>query len=373
MPYALQDKTVKRVVAIATEANNGKGPIPNYVPSLDLNAMLAEERTKAEQRIDTVVALDAMRFEAAGPTEIAMVSGDYEAFAKPRLLTATAEYHIATKTGVPAPFFRKCSSSLKLAILAEHGDNLRGKRTRTVDGEKVEVEKEALVRIDYDGRVRALLSPGYGITDNADILASTIQLMAQDKGASAAYLTMGDTFMHGRILFPSAEQTLGKGDRLVPGVQLRNSEVGLSSVSWAVALFRVSCWNGIIMPAGGDEINAAMAMNLRHTGKASAAIFARLDKAMAEIIANAPALAGRVTKATSFPVADGEEYIRNAAGRYGIPKNVIPEILVAATESKASTAWDYINAITATAQGRALDQRVAIERAAGKMLAGLKN
>jgi hypothetical protein len=355
--FALQDKTVKRVVAIATEANNGKGPIPNYVPSLDLNVLLAEERERAAARIDRIVNLDNVRFEASSDSDIALV-GDLEELTEPRKLTLTAENHVATRAGVPSSFFRKCSSDLKLRIIAEHGSNLKG--------------KDALVRIDHKGEVRALLSSGYGITDNATILDATIALMAQRNGATAAYLNMSDSLMHGRVLFPNEEQVLGNGDRLIPGVQVRNSEVGYSSFAWELALFRVSCWNGIIFPAGG-EISEAAALKLRHTGKASAAVFARLDEAMAEIIASAPKLGSRVTKATSFPVADGEEYVRNAAGRYGIPKFAIPAILEAALESQAATAWDYINAITAVAQGQGLDQRIAIERAAGKMLAGLRN
>jgi hypothetical protein len=365
--YALQDQTVRKVVAIATEENGGKGPIPNYVPSLDLNEILATERERAAKRVDGIFELGGLRFVEAGPKDIAL-TGDYDALRQPKTLNATAEYHVAQKVGVPAPFFSKCSSDLKLRILAEHGKNLEGKRvTKTIDGEKVEVEKAALIRIDHDGRVRAMLSPSYTISDNLPLIEASIKLL-NTGGATAAYLNIGDNLMNGRLLFPSKEQTLGNGDRLVPGVQIRNSEVGLSSYAWETALFRVQCWNGLISADGSMG-----GILLRHTGKANQDLFSRLDEAMNSIIAAQPRLMQRVSRATEIVVDDGEEFIRNGVSRYGVPKNMIDTLIEEARVTEAKTAYDYLNVLTATAQGKGIDQRIAIERSAGKWLAGLKN
>lgn len=366
MPYALADKLVKQVVAVAADANGGNAPIPNYIPKLDLPALIAREKERAAARIDGVYELGGLRLAPAGDGKTLAIEGDYEAFSKPRALNAMAEYHLATKMGVPSAFYAKCSDRLKLDIAREHGAPFAVKGYEPKDP-----EKRAFIRINDDGRVRAILSPGYAVKDNVDVLEATLALF-QGHNATAAYLNIGETFFHGRVLFPTHEQVLGKGERLVPGAQIRNSEVGMSSLSWSPALFRVSCWNGIISPMSfGDTGDAEVAMQQRHSGKSAASAFENLERAMTAIIQGLPGQMSQITRASEKAVTDGQEFFENAV-KYGVAKTAIPALVANAATADAKTAWDYINVLTASAQGLGIDGRITVERAAGAMLARVR-
>jgi hypothetical protein len=361
-----QDKLARRVVVMAASADGKNAPVPNYKAKLSIDDLIATEHERNQKRIDGTFDLAALRVVSVDAKRIGLFSSEIETFQNIRTFNDTAEAQFAARMHVPAKFFSECSSDLKLRIVQEHSNEF------TVAGDSLRnTSKKSFVRLDYDGRVRALLSEKYAIADNIEVLEATRELFGKHH-AMAAYLNLGESLFHGRVLFPDLTQTVGR-DSLVPGVQLRNSEVGTSALAWAPTLFRVTCWNGIIMPTklAGISEDVLLAMRQRHSGSAAQAVFANLDDAMFDIVKNIPALTDRVARVSAHKIQDGQEYLENSV-RHGLPKSMIPRVLQEAQAEGASSAWDYINTVTALAQGLSLDTRIALETTAGKMLGAVK-
>jgi Domain of unknown function (DUF932) len=345
------DTNVRHIIATASDENGGVPPIPNYKPTVDLQALLKEEQSRAAKRFDKVLPYDKIEWtERDG--ELAIVAPDVKEFAKPRKLNSMAQYHLSIKLGVPSGFFMRSSVDLRQRIIAEHDEPIRG--------------QQGFFRVSHTGDVRAILSPTFAVMDNVAVLKATIGLFGKgDQKMTAAYLDIGETFLHGRILFPGFATEAADGEKMVPGVQIRNSEVGMSSLCWDAVIFRVKCWNGLIDTREGSGIK------VRHAGKNSTDAFAGIDESIRKIVDTLPEHLKLIQTACEQKVENPQEYLELAASRHALPKAMIPTILEQLA-STTPTKWEVINAATMIAHGKALDSRVAIETAAGKMLTALK-
>ncbi|MHA2045428.1 MAG: hypothetical protein ACW99G_11585 [Candidatus Thorarchaeota archaeon] len=108
------------------------------------------------------------------------------------------------------------------------------------------------------GRARAYLSNAYRCIDNFDLAAAVISEVLQlneeeDMQITCVSADVSDDYMHLKFTTPKLQGVVRPGDRtraddiVQAGLVIRNSEVGLASVSVEPMIVRLVCWNGAVM------------------------------------------------------------------------------------------------------------------------------
>ena len=150
-----------------------------------------------------------------------------------RPLRETAQRQLATnRFGIPFPYLQRCPRELQ-------SENLSYWLTK---------ERNEKLFFRFDGaHVRAIFSPRYKIVDNKDIL-ERLTGFGYDP-STPVQVRIDPNFMS--VSIPDGRMAAdfdldGNGDRVIPGLCVSNSEVGLASVSVTAFLLRLVCTNGML-------------------------------------------------------------------------------------------------------------------------------
>lgn len=147
-------------------------------------------------------------------------------------LRTLATNQLANRLGVPGQYLQKCPSEL----VAENVNHWLAEQP----------DRQFLVRCDGD-QVRAVLSSRYSPVDHELLLSWVSESVGRD--AQVRYelteeqmvLQLVNRREHGTV-----------HDRLHSGVNIRNSEVGLSCVEVSGLVYRTICLNGLILSGRSD-------------------------------------------------------------------------------------------------------------------------
>lgn len=158
-----------------------------------------------------------------------------------------------------------------------------------------------------------------------------------------------------------------RGEALNRGFIMRNSEVGAATFNFMAFLYRRVCGNNIIW--GGELLGE---VNVRHVGNAMRRASFIVGPALREYVnADTSAERGMIARALDFSVGANEreagEFLRNK----GFSKPDAAGAVAAAVkeEGGAGSLWQVVQGLTALArQKEHTDERVSLERAAGKLL-----
>lgn len=311
-----------------------------------------------------------------------------------------AHEQFAEKTGVPLPYYRR--------MLAEAPELLARNVDHWLDAEP----RNMLVRT-LDGRIRALLSDGYRLLDNADFFFR-VGKSAIDAGAVIQRLDLSDERFYLRALRPDfAAKVTGRGDALkaegklfssgyrrdngtwqgpddddpdgdwiFPGIVCSNSEVGRGGLNAELAMFRATCSNYIIASKAihkihrGERLEAGMVDLADDTRRAKddalwleirdmvAAAFdedawrklvAKANEAQADILDNPIEAVGIVAK--DCGLSDEEK------------QSVLNELIAPSRGLNVGpTRWGLVNAVTALQHGKGVERAVEIERIGAAVL-----
>ena len=139
-----------------------------------------------------------------------------------------AQRSFCYRMGIPHQYLRKCPSDLQAKNM-----------NHWIEKEK---NDELLFRFDGD-YVRALFTPKYKPVDNFEIL-ERLDSLGYEPGTTVQCTLDGEfmllSIMDGHNMFSV------NGDRMIPGIGISNSEVGLASLSIAAFFLRLICTNGLI-------------------------------------------------------------------------------------------------------------------------------
>lgn len=139
-----------------------------------------------------------------------------------------AQRSFCYRLGIPHQYLRRCP----LELQAENMNHW-------IEKEK---NKELLFRFDGD-QVRALFTPKYKPVDNFEILERLDSLGYEPD--TKVQCTLDSEFM--LLSIPDGHNAFSvNGDRIMPGIGISNSEVGLASLSIAAFFLRLVCTNGLI-------------------------------------------------------------------------------------------------------------------------------
>lgn len=149
-------------------------------------------------------------------------------------LTDWAHGQVASKLDIPLKYYRR---------MRELAPELLAKNINEWLPDK-EAKSKLLLRT-LDGKVRAVLSDRYKILDNHDLLLNALEEF-KDMGAELHRADLTESHMYIKAVVPHTREEITKGDTVIPGVIIQNSEVGAGAFKVTPFMLREVCTNGMI-------------------------------------------------------------------------------------------------------------------------------
>ena len=151
-----------------------------------------------------------------------------------------------------------------LEIPSRHYDKLRAQAPHLLSLEANHFlrsnPQERLIRT-MDGTARAFMSNRYRRLDYSDMLEAILPQLLGDKEIQVASCEITESRMYLKVVKPSTEAEITKGDPVRAGFVVQNSEIGMGSVNVQPYVERLICLNGMIATEFGQRRN--------HVGRAS--------------------------------------------------------------------------------------------------------
>ncbi|MCZ7607565.1 MAG: DUF932 domain-containing protein [Planctomycetota bacterium] len=255
-------------------------------------------------------------------------------------LRTLATNQLANRLGVPGQYLLKCPSEL----VAENVNHWLSEQP----------DRQFLVRCNGD-EVRAVLSSHYSPVDHELLLSWVGESVGRD--AQVRYelseeqlvLQLVNRREHGTV-----------HDRLHTGVNIRNSEVGLSCVEVSGLLFRTICLNGLIL-RGGEEN-----WTRRHIGNVELADEVR--NAISRVQDAAAAGTSRFAGLQSIRVPNMTALFERITRHYELTEAEHNTVLAAHSIEPGDTLYAGVNAVTraGNAYDLPLDSRMKLQEIGGR-------
>lgn len=150
---------------------------------------------------------------------------------KPYRLLENAQRQLCARLGVPYSYMLKCPEFLQ-----------RDNMSYWLPQERNE---QLFFRLNGADDVRALFTPRYVPLDNFDVVKRLLEIGYMKD--TQAFLRIDDGFMSISIPDPESRFVLGNGqDEFMHGINISNSEIGLSSIRIEAWVLRIVCMNGLV-------------------------------------------------------------------------------------------------------------------------------
>jgi hypothetical protein len=312
------------------------------------------------------VQFNSLRAEASGDDVLVIGKANL-----PSKMTHWAFGQLAKKVGAPAGYLRTLAPALA-------ANNLNYGLKRLEDGDK----GDFIFEVNGEKVLRAATTDTYTRIWNSDVVDGVVNLVERNPewqpapaafdGSRGLYASDQDMFMfmvdNNRKIFEKQEGGLSRG------FFVKNSEVGAASFEITTFFYEWVCGNHRVWGASGVR-----ELRIPHVGKADQRAFAHLSRELAAYAGeSATEDEAKIERAHRFEIAPDREGVIDAI--YTMTKlPVLTRKLIGEgfdrAEQKASvygapnTAWGFTGGLTEIGRDQAnASQRVAIDRAAGKIL-----
>ncbi len=257
---------------------------------------------------------------------------------------------LCAKLGIPSGYFKRCPASLQDAQF-EYWMSRYAALGQS--------ERQLFLRANGT-TLRGVLSQKYACIDNSDLIEAVEPLM--EDGLIVTWFELTDVSFHLRLVSPK----IGSGDEdpIFAGVHIANSEVGMRTLTINAILYRQVCTNGMVRLVRNQNLYArkhigAQPENLREIIQMSAR--EALDTGRDEL--------DKLQQSRNARIAEPKSTLDNLSKAWTLTEGVTETIQRQLPMSRlAFTAFDLINAITATAQLQPADERYRLEALAGSLL-----
>jgi hypothetical protein len=275
-------------------------------------------------------------------------------------LSPWAQGQLCSRLGLPAAYFKKCPPHLQDANFnhwnwhREVGNQLKAK-----DWDP----DEAWMLRGKGTSVRGVLTPKYTKLDNAQLLSAILPFLT-GKNFQVGLVQVNPESFHLRLIDPFVSRYVLPGDKLMVGIHIANSEVGLRAVTVDALVFREICTNGLIR-----RINQKSLLHQRHLHVSEPRFADMLGEAFQEAIAVAAGFIEQMAMATRTPITDPNKAIERLAGLWNLSKQTVELIKFALYgEKNQDSLYGLINAVTQVAQQFAIEQRFEMETLASLLI-----
>jgi hypothetical protein len=286
-------------------------------------------------------------------------------------LTPHCHNQVAEKCNIPKSYYDRMAEAGAFELLASNINQWIGTRDRR------------LVRTMNDGEqmARALLGDNYRILDNYDLLWTALEAF-QGLNLTIASCNLTDTRLYMRAIAPIDDDRLRldikPGDTVVPGVIIRNSEVGNGLLAIEPFLRRLVCLNGMIGENRFAQVHIGRKNELGHlqedTVKAqNQAIWLEVKDTITATFNQAyfEAWVDKIKGTAEIEVKAPMAAVDNVIQTYNLSKKKKDDLLAhfaSGNQGAGNTAWGMINSLTALAnEVEEADLEYDLQRAAGHM------
>ena len=266
------------------------------------------------------------------------------------------------KLGIPTAYFKRCPPALQDAQFNHFAQYLHiGREFRRADHQA----EEAWTIRCKGANVRGVLSPRYAKLDNARLLDALLPVLAGTR-YKVGLIQLSPESFHLRLIEPTVGREVLPGDRLLVGVHVANSEVGLRAVTVDAVVFRLVCTNGLIR-----RVNHKSLLSQRHIHVSEPRFQSLLERAVGEAITVAAGFIEQIAVATRTPVPDPQAAMEVLGQAWVLPKATIEMAQFALHgegQGQSHTLYGLTNALTLTAQRLSPDERFHLETLAGTLV-----
>jgi hypothetical protein len=217
-----------------------------------------------------------------------------------------------------------------------------------------------------DGELRAVLSGSYAPIDDARVF----ELMDKTREANLSEMTFirvtrTDRSSH-YVGLQRSSFDLGNGsgvDRVYPGIHLRNSEVGFAALTLEIAVLRLVCTNGLVIPIAG------VSLYRMHRKLRDEVLEAQLRAAFDQFPAASERTMTALRRSRESRLDAADAAIVEVLTQAEAPRDVERRVREAFAHEGDSTTWGLVQAVTSVARDLLdPDLRYSLERAAGRLL-----
>lgn len=264
------------------------------------------------------------------------------------------------KLGIPGGYFKKCPNFLKDAQWNHWVQREENLRSLTMSDDEASVDWMLRTK---GSLVRGVLSPKYAKLDNSQVLDTLLPMVGNSR-FKVGLVELNPESFHLRLIDPTIWRDVIPGDRLLVGIHLCNSEVGLRAVTVDAVVWRQVCSNGLVRKISGKSL-----MRQRHIHVAEARLESLLADALSQAIAVAAAFIEQMVLSVRIPVPDPERAIAYLGQLWGLSKQTQEYIKFGLYgERHSETLYGLVNAVTNAAQRLSVEGRYELEGLASVLI-----
>jgi len=274
----------------------------------------------------------------------------------PHAVTKTCHAQIAERLDIPAKYYHRMVSEAP-GLLAE---NVNTWLDRT--------KKDFFVR-RLDDSVRAVLSDRYRVIDHLDFLYSALnELQGHDVEIEACYLS--ETEMNIKVKSNRLKDFIrDRGDLMIGGLLLTNSETGHKALRLEPRLYRVQCTNGMVLEQFTTRQVHLGSGNGNGGGESDDMIYLSIRRSIRELFSRFGEIIQTLRDNTEIKVRNIQAVINNLVEHYGLNENQKANILMAFGAEPDHDKYGIANAVTRAARMEASwETGVELEKIGGRII-----
>lgn len=295
---------------------------------------------QSANHFDEVIPLGEMAFESLN----SMWIGN-----KPVSVLPSAQKLLSNRLRVPYSYLQRCPRDLA-------ADNLN----YWLKQEKTQRET-FFCRFDGNS-LRAVFTERYRVLDHMEVLTKMLEYGFDPAGE--VHFTFDAEIMVLKVPEYGRGFDLAGTDRIVPGISISNSEVGLLALSIEAFLLRLVCTNGLIQ-------KTAVGSRFKHISRR---VFDEFPIVLNEVISNSGNSQDRFRISMETNVDNPTSTIETLARQFQLSQTEIEVVRQAYYLEPGATMFHVLNAFTRAAKDRSLSATDAyrLEKAGGQILSMIK-
>lgn len=282
-------------------------------------------------------------------------------------LTEFAHGQLASKIGIPKSYYDR---------MRETGEN--DLLVANVNTWLVNEEKDSKLYRTLDGNIRAVLSRGYKIIDNASVLMVALQEFRTRDDVKLHDADLSETHLYVKAVIEK-QVAIKPGDMVERGVIIRNSEVGAGAFRVDPYLLRLVCSNGMVGNTAmrrihlGRRNDIGEIMSIQTKDLEDAALWSGMRDVVRAILDDQKfsIFFEQAKRSTTVPIIRPVDATEWMVKEYGMPKDKKQDLLnYFASDSVAGmNQWGLANAATRLAQDyEDADNRIWLEEIGYKVM-----
>jgi len=267
---------------------------------------------------------------------------------------------LCQKLGIPAAYVRRCPPALQDANVNYW--NQSDEVGRQFEKSDTDPDQAWLLRA-RGGTLRGVLSSRYAKLDNAALLDVLLPLLVGTRYQVGLVQLTAESF-HLRLVDPTIARDVLPGDRLLVGVHIANSEVGLRAVTVDAIVYRLVCSNGLVR-----RVNSKSLLRQRHLHVSEPRFAELLAQAVQEAVTVAAGFIEQMVAAIRTPVPDPERATTLLGQAWSLSQATQEQVRFALlAEKPEGSLYALSNALTLVAQRLNPDERFHLETLTGALV-----